>query len=414
MTSCQPPPSTIPSTDSFWLALHRSRFLESLAAQGYAKRTITRFQYLTARLCAEAETRNLGPDALDAGTLSSLASTCPRTGTVYMERELAMVTRRFTGYLVHAGVIAPVTAPSPSAGSPEQLCTELDHWLRHHRGAFGNRLRAYQNVLKRFMTCCCTATGTSEDLTSITPAVILAFLDDHSGTGNWRLPYVRNILRFLFWSNSIPHDLSNVIPRLASSRKHSLPRHLEPGVIRMLLAATRGDRPRDLRDYAMLLLMVRLGLRAQEVLVIRLDDIEWGAGRMLIRGKGQQFDRMPIPVDVGEAIVAWLRAGRKGSSRYLFVTIRPPYAPFTSSLMIRSALSRAYRRADLTPPRGQVRTHALRHSLAMQLLHQGASLEEIGDVLRHRRAQSTTVYARYDLAALRPLARPWPVAGGVR
>ncbi len=111
---------------------------------------------------------------------------------------------------------------------------------------------------------------------------------------------------------------------------------------------------------------------------IRLDDIDWGAGRMLVRGKGRQFDRVPIPVDVGEAVVAWLRSGRKGNSRYLFVCVRPPYAPFTSSETVRRALRKAYRRAGLVPPDGQARTHALRHGLAMALLDRGSSLGEIG------------------------------------
>ena len=106
--------------------------------------------------------------------------------------------------------------------------------------------------------------------------------------------------------------------------------------------------------------------------------------------------------------------GRKGNSRHVFVCVRPPYAPFTSSDPVRRALRKAYRRAGLVPPRGQVRTHALRHGLAMALLDRGSSLAEIGDVLRHRCARSTTAYARYDHGALRPLARPWPVPGGER
>ena len=164
----------------------------------------------------------------------------------------------------------------------------------------------------------------------------------------------------------------------------------------------------------MLLMMARLGLRGQEAIAVRLDDIDWRAGRLVVRGKAGQLDRMPLPVDVGETAVAWIRNGRQGSSRHLFVSVRPPYRPFTSSPVVRRALLQAYERAGLTPPRGQARTHALRHSLAMDLLGRGASLEEIGDVLRHRSRQSTAVYAHYDIDALRPLARSWPVPGAVR
>ena len=414
MVSCKPARSAFPPTDSHWLSSHRSGFLESLAAQGYAARTVKSFRLMVSRLCAEAKARGLGPYALDVNVMGELADACPTTGTSYMERELAMATRRFTAYLVHVGVITPATPTSPPLDSPEQLCAELDHWLRNHQGMFGNRLPVYRNVMQRIIGFCCIATGTAEDLAAITPEAVFTFLDGYAGRAGWRLPYVRNILRFLFWSGRTPRDLSDAIPAAPGGRPDGLRRHLEASVVQKLLDAVRGDCAIDLRDHAMLLLMARLGLRAQEVVAIRLDDIDWGAGQMLVRGKGRQFDHVPVPVDIGEAIVTWLCNGRKGNSRHLFVCVRPPYAPFTSSQPVRRALRKAYRRAGLVAPRGQVRTHALRHGLAMALLDRGSSLREIGDVLRHRCARSTTAYARYDHGALRPLARPWPVPGGER
>ena len=414
MASCKPARSAFPPTDSHWLSPYRRAFLESLSAQGYAVRTIKSFRLMVARLCAQAEARGLGPDTLDANVMGELADACPRTGTSYMERELAMATRRFTAYLVHVGVIAPTTPTSPPLGFPEQLCAELDHWLRNHQGMFGNRLPVYRNVMQRIIGFCCTATGTAQDLAAVTPEAVFTFLDGYAGRAGWRLPYVRNILRFLFWSGRIPRDLSDAIPAAPRRRPDGLPRHLEASVVQKLLEAVRGDCVNDLRDHAMLLLMARLGLRAKEVVEIRLDDIDWGAGQMLVRGKGRQFDRVPVPVDVGEAVVTWLCNARKGNSRHLFVCVRPPYAPFASSEPVRRALRKAYRRTGLVPPRDQVRTHALRHGLAMALLDRGSSLGEIGDVLRHRCARSTTAYARYDHGALRPLARPWPVPGGGR
>ena len=416
MTLNPPPsPSTRSSMISSWLEPHRTTFLESLAEQGYSKSRRDIFRRLSGLLCTEARARHLVPDGLDADIFRTLADTCPKTGAAYMERNLAMVTRRFTDYLVQAGVVAAVRPPPPAPGSPEQLCEELDHWLRHHRGMFGSRLRRYPNQMKEFLSFFCTTTGTVEDLASLTPDVLFTYLHRCSGKSSWRILYVRNLLRFLFYSGRTPQDLSMTIPRMATTRPpDGSPRHLQPDVVQKLLEGLRGNQPRALRDVAMFLLMARLGLRAQEVIALRLEDIDWGAGRMLIRGKGQQRDHMPIPVDVGEALVAWLRGGRKGNARHVFVCVRPPYAPFTSSQGLRTMLHTAYQQASLSPPRGRVRTHALRHSLAMELLGQGSSLEEIGDVLRHRSAQSTTVYARYDLDALRPLARPWPVPGGVQ
>ena len=416
MMSCKTAPTVLPTPPPapFRLTRHRDAFLESLARQGYARATIKTFRRMVDRLCGEAEAHGFGSDALDADGLRELADACPRSGTPYMERELAMATRRFTDYLVSTRAIAPACPPPPPPGSPEQLCEELDRWLRHYRGMFGNRLRTHRSELQRVMAFCCTTTGTVDDLSCITPEVIFALVDRDAGKGGWRLPYLRNILRFLFASGRVPRDLSAAIPRSASQCPDGSPRHLEPDVVRRLLDALRGDRPRELRDYAMLQLMARLGLRAQEVVAIRLDDIDWAAGRMLVRGKGGQLDHLPIPVDVGEAVVAWVRDGRRGDSRHLFACVRPPYAPFTSSWPIRRALLEAYRRARLAPPGGQARTHALRHGLAMALLDAGSSLEEIGNVLRHRSTSSTTAYARYDRAALRPLVRPWPVPGESR
>ena len=123
---------------------------------------------------------------------------------------------------------------------------------------------------------------------------------------------------------------------------------------------------------------------------------------------------MPIPVDVGEAIAAYIQHGRTGSARHLFVTVKAPHRPFSSSLAVRHILRKAFDRTGLKPPRGEVRSHLLRHSLAIDMLGKGASLDEIGDVLRHRKRTTTTIYARYDIEALRPLARSWPVQGGAR
>ena len=174
MASCKPARSASPPTDTHWLSLHRSGFLESLAAQGYAVRTIKSFRLMVSRLCAEAQARGLGPYTLDANVMRELADTCPRTGTSYMERELVMATRRFTAYLVDVGVIAPATPTPPPLGSPEQLCTELEHWLRNHQGMFGSRLKVYWNVMQRLIGFCCTATGTAQDLAAITPEAVVS------------------------------------------------------------------------------------------------------------------------------------------------------------------------------------------------------------------------------------------------
>ncbi len=228
MASCKPTPSTFPPTDSHWLSPHRSGFLESLAAQGYAERTVKSFRRMVDRLCAEAEARGLGPDTLDADVVGELAGACPRTGTSHMERELAMATRRFTDRLVRAGAIAAAPPTQPPPGSPEQLCAELDHWLRDHLGMFGNRLRAHRKVLRRVIEFCCTATGTAEDLAAVTPEAVFAFLDGCAGRAGWRLPHVRTILRFPFWSGRIPRDLSDAVAGPAGGHPTACPAISKP------------------------------------------------------------------------------------------------------------------------------------------------------------------------------------------
>jgi integrase/recombinase XerD len=165
------------------------------------------------------------------------------------------------------------------------------------------------------------------------------------------------------------------------------------------------------RNYAMLLLMARLGLRAPEVIAIQLDGIDRRAGEILIRGKGKLHDRIPLPADVGEAIVDYIRNGRTGSSRTLFVSATTPHPPFKNAAILNALLCDAFERTDLKPPQKYVGSHLLRHSLATDMLRKGASLDEIGDVLRHRSRMTTTIYAKYNA----PLYRAaWPVGGDAR
>lgn len=183
----------------------------------------------------------------------------------------------------------------------------------------------------------------------------------------------------------------------------------------MLLEAVRTGPSGGRRNYAMVLLMARLGLRAPEVIAMQIDDIDWRAGEIIVRGKGNMHDRVPLPAGVGDALADYLRHDRKQAvSRALFVTDRAPHRPFKNGQILNNILKDAFARTDLKPPGPYVGSHILRHSLAVNLVRQGASLEEIGDMLRHRSRQSTMIYARLDIDGLRSLAQPWPVAGGAQ
>jgi integrase len=160
------------------------------------------------------------------------------------------------------------------------------------------------------------------------------------------------------------------------------------------------------RDYAVLLLLWRLGLRAGEVAALTLEDLDWHAGELLVAGKGGRYDRLPLAVDVGEAIVAYLRRRPRSQDRALFVRVVAPAGALRTSA-VSGIVRSACRRAGVS----SVGSHALRHTMATEMLRRGASLPEIGEVLRHREQKTTAIYAKVDRRTLRPLARPWPDGG---
>jgi site-specific recombinase XerD len=218
---------------------------------------------------------------------------------------------------------------------------------------------------------------------------------------------LRAFLRFAHATGRTAVPLAGAVPAVASWQMSSLPRGLKAAEIERLLAACDRETAVGLRDYAVLSLLARLGLRGAEAAGLQLGDIDWRAGEIAVTGKGSRTERLPLPAPAGEALAAWLEHGRpKCGSRSVFVTVRRPYRPLTPE-SVRAVMGRACERAGLER-RG---THRFRHSLATEMLRAGASLPEVGQVLRHRSMLSTSIYAKVDQNALRPLARQWPGAG---
>jgi len=193
------------------------------------------------------------------------------------------------------------------------------------------------------------------------------------------------------------------VPAVAYQRDRGLPRGLSRSAVMRLLASCDRRRTVGRRDYAVLLLLARLGLRAGEVAAIQLDDIDWRRGEFVVRGKGARLERLPLPVDVGRAIVSYLRRRPHGRSRAVFLLARAPYCPL-SGHAVSGIVHRACVRAQLPV----VHAHRLRHTAATELLRAGGSLPEVAQVLRHRELATTAIYAKVDRRSLRPLARPWP------
>jgi integrase/recombinase XerD len=215
---------------------------------------------------------------------------------------------------------------------------------------------------------------------------------------------MRSFLRFLHLEGVTEAGLEqSVLP--ASGSDPSLPRAIAAGEVERLLATCDRRRAIGRRDYAILLLLGRLGLRGGEVVALELEDIDWRAGELDVRGKGGHRDRLPLPGDVGEAVASYLRRGRPASdSRRVFLRQYAPFVGFASTGVLRGVLARACTRAGVP----YASPHRLRHTTATELLRAGAPLEEIGQLLRHRSARATSVYAKVDLEQLRLVARPWP------
>jgi site-specific recombinase XerD len=222
---------------------------------------------------------------------------------------------------------------------------------------------------------------------------------------------LRSYFRFLRLRGDMAIDLAASVPKVADWRLSALPKSLPTDEVERLISSCRRETVTGQRDYTLLLLLARLGLRAGEIVAMTLDDIDWEAGELRVRGKGGREDRLPIPRDVGQAMATYLRQGRHRdcSTRRFFVRLRAPRRGFASSVAVCSIVKRALERAGIASPRKGA--HLLRHSLATEMLRKGASLAEIGEILRHRSVDTTAIYAKVDLVALRALAQPWPSGG---
>jgi site-specific recombinase XerD len=218
---------------------------------------------------------------------------------------------------------------------------------------------------------------------------------------------LRSFLRFLYQRGDIGIDFATAVLPVMDWRLSGLPKSLTLEQVQSMLATCERETHTGRRDYAILLLMARLGLRAGEVVAMTLDDLDREAGLLIVRGKGQRQEPLPLSHEVGEALVSYLREGRPTcATRRLFVRVKAPYRGFASSVAICDIVKRALARAGIDLPfKG---SHLLRHSLATEMLRHGASLKDIGQILRHRHPETTQIYAKVDLSALQDLAPPWP------
>jgi site-specific recombinase XerD len=311
-------------------------------------------------------------------------------------------------YLREIGVVVPLL-PAVAEGPLEELLEDYRSYLRVERGLSEHTVMdAYGPAARLFLTG-----PEGLGLERLSAADVSGFLarecPKRSVSGARDLVCaLRSLLRYLHLAGLIETPLVWAVPSVADLRDRALPRGLERGAVKKLLASCDRRTLVGRRDYAILLLLSRLGLRAGEVAGLKLDDVDWRGGLLLVSGKGGRHDELPLPVDVGEALVAYLRRRPRCESRALFLRTTAPRQALNRSTIgwvVRAACDRA------GLPR--VGAHRMRHTAATEMLRQGASLAEIGQVLRHREQKTTAIYAKVDRNALRALTRPWPSPGGV-
>ncbi|MFQ5937303.1 MAG: site-specific integrase [Acidiferrobacterales bacterium] len=218
---------------------------------------------------------------------------------------------------------------------------------------------------------------------------------------------LRSFLKYARYRGEVVLDLAAAVPVVANWSMPSIPRAISADQVHQLLASIDRRTAMGRRDYAILLLLARLGLRSSEVVFLELDDIDWNTGTLNVRGKCGERSQLPLPADVGKALASYLRRGRaNATSRRVFLRAKAPVHGFRGASGVGSVVRHALRRAGINAP--TCGTHQFRHGLATEMLRQGASLAEIGALLGHRHSQTTKIYAKVDIQALRTLALPWP------
>jgi integrase/recombinase XerD len=387
-------------------------FAQSFAAANYTVGTIRTYRHLARKLGRLMDGAGIAPATLTPDLADQLARTAARrVGSGIHFHNLA---RRLAEHLIEIGVAEPVLLTEAQTARKD-LLADFEIYLVKHRGLSQRTIYHVLRFADRFLD---HRFGTGMiDLRRLRAADTTGFVQ-HVLTG--RQPYrdktvtthLRTFFQYLFARGATATNLALSIPKTAQRWNARLPRHLSPDGVEAVLASVRGSPRHGARDYAMLLLMARLGLRAAEVIAIRLDDIDWRAGELLVRGKGKLHDRLPISAEVGEAVSRYLREERGPTAcRAVFVTHRAPHRAFKDGQIVNAILKGALAATGQKPVTPYVGSHLLRHSLATRLVNAGASLDEVGDVLRHRSRSSTMVYARLDTEGLRSIAQPWPVVG---
>lgn len=390
------------------LAEHLKAYAQQLYNQGYKVQTGQLQLRMLGHFNRWLQSNCLIADEIDSSTVERYRRFRIKAGKLRRGDTAALA--RMLRILRPSQVEMPASPPIAC----QTILREFQHYLRQERGLAEATITCYTPVVRAFLAECFPTEIPdfhqlcASDVTGFVKRQAERITTKHVTTVGTAL---RSFLRHLLHRGAIDTDLAACVPAIATWSLSSVPKFLPAEQIQRVLDSCDRDAAIGKRDYAILLLLAQLGLRAGEVAALRLDDIDWEAGLITIRGKGKRAAQMPLPVEAGTAMADYLRQARLDcSSRSVFIRGKAPLVGFANSIAICSLVDRALKRAGVeSAHRG---AHLFRHSLATQMLKQGASLCEIGDLLRHRRPDTTAIYAKVDTVSLRSIALPWP--GGDR
>lgn len=380
-------------------------FSEWLAARRYRPSTIQSYLRAAARFAAWVRaTTGAGPTGLGSPDWSAYRTAAQpvvrrRSRTRRDPNNRLCGARTFVRFLRARGHAAAEGETAPV------LLQRFQHWMRNDRGAAALTVAGYSRVLRMLVA------SLGEDTHSYTAAELRAFvLRQGQGWSHSKaetaVSAVRMFVRFLLIYQECSAGLEHAIPRVAGWSQASLPRYLSPDAVRQVLSACDWSTPLGARDRAVLLLLARLGLRAGDVAGLRLEDLDWAQGRLRVSGKTRREGWLPLPQDVGEAILHYLQTARPAvPSTAVFVITHAPFTPILTR-QVSATAERAIRRSGIASP--SLGAHVFRHSAATQWLREGMSFQTIGALLRHVDADTTALYAKVDIGRLRQIALPWP------
>jgi integrase/recombinase XerD len=394
------------------LGPHMVAYAEHLCAEGYAKESATRMLRIVAGFSRWLKRRRIAVARIILQHVRHYLRSRKGSGYQPHRCDQAALSRLLT-LLAERGAISaprPKRLPTPS----EELLQQYDAYLDKERGLTWRTRIDYAPFVRQFLTDQFGRGPAS--LAKLRPADIIRFVQRRAVKlkpkyAQSLISALRSFLRFARYRGQLTSDLAAHVPKVAGWSLSTVPKSIPPIQVEQVLSGCDRNTAMGRRDYAILLLLARLGLRGREVAHLTLDDVDWENGCLTIHGKGGRIDQLPLVADVGKAIAAYVKNGRprRSNDRHLFLRTRAPITGFKDHQAVGSLVKHALARAGIDSP--QKGAHQFRHALASAMLRRGRSLVEIGEILRHRSPNTTALYAKVDLVSLRALALPWPGGG---